>query len=310
MLDPDIAVFLKDQEAVESVPLDKIPVGQSRENDQIVLDALWKGTVVPGDVEIEDTIIPGVNPIPVRRYIPYEKRDDALIIFYHGGGWVFGSIRATDLWCRKLASETGISVVSVEYRCAPESRFPAPLEDCYWAYHWIANHQEEYGVRSVRIALCGDSAGGNLSAAVCLKGKEEGAPPIAAQFLIYPVTDLSNRDTRSYNEYGTSYLLTRASMGWLIKQYTRNSGDTLNPLVSPLLAEDLSGLPPAVVITAEYDPLRDEGDAYARRLKEAGIRVEHHCYKGMIHAFMHMGEISSRAAANIHEMMQVFKNFL
>jgi acetyl esterase len=252
--------------------------------------------------KIEDRTAPSPDgEIPVRVYAPAADGPLPVLVYYHGGGWVTGSIETHDNTCRALANLTPCVVVSVDYRLAPEAKFPAGLEDCYVATQWASEHAAELGGDASRLAVGGDSAGGNLAAAVSLLARERGGPSIAYQLLIYPVTDASF-ETGSYLEKGEGYGLTRDGMQYFWELYLADEADAANPLTSVLRA-DLAGLPPAVVITAEYDPLRDEGDAFAEKLKAAGVEVEHVSYPGQIHGFfspgtmMQTGDVAVQAAA-------------
>ncbi len=224
------------------------------------------------------------------------------IAWFHGGGWVCGSVEQSDITCRRLAAAAGAVVVSVEYRRAPEAQFPAPLEDCLAATRWCADHAADLGGDPRRLVVGGDSAGGNLAAAVALAVRDAGdGPTIAFQLLVYPVTD-ARCDSPSHAENGVGYLLTSAGMRWFWDHYLGDrpgAGD--DHLASPLQAPDLSGLPPALVITAEYDPLRDEGEAYAQRLAEAGVEVRCSRYDGMLHGFFGMGLLFEEAGHAVDE---------
>jgi acetyl esterase len=251
---------------------------------------------------VEDRTVPGPDgDVPIRVYTPDAAGPLPVLVFYHGGGWVIGSIETHDNICRALANLTPCMVVSVEYRLAPEARFPAGLEDCYAATRWVAEHGAELGCDPTRLAIGGDSAGGNLTAAVALLARERGGPRIAFQLMIYPVID-SDFETGSYREVAEGYGLTRDGMQYFWELYLEDPADMTNPLAAVLRA-DLAGLPPALVITAEYDPLRDEGDAYAAKLKAAGVPVEHASYPGQIHGFfnvgtmMQMGDVAVERAA-------------
>src|SRR5581483_7271989 len=245
---------------------------------------------------VDDRQIPGPGGlIPVRVYTPVDT-EDALpgVVYLHGGGWAIMGIETHDWICRRLAKEAGAVVVSVEYRLAPEHPFPAPLDDCYDATKWVVEHAAELGIDAARVAVAGDSAGGNLSAAVALRARAAGGPPLVAQVLVYPVTDASF-DTPSYAENGKGYLLEADSMRWFWDQYLGPDGDPDDAYASVLRAADLSGLPPALVITAEYDPLRDEGEAYARRLDGFDVPTTLVRYDGVVHGFLGMREIVPEA---------------
>jgi acetyl esterase len=247
----------------------------------------------PDPVELVEDIITSVT-VPLRLYRPLGSGSGPLpaLVYYHGGGWVLGDLETVDNLCRRLANASGCVVVSVAYRLSPESKFPGPLEDCYEAarFLWVDSRDaDDLGIDPTRIAVGGDSAGGNLAAGVARLALDRGSPPIRYQLLIYPITDF-RFDTPSYLENAEGYGLGREMMRWYWDQYLASPEDGASPLASPLRAEDLSGLPPALVVTAGYDVLRDEGLAYADRLKEAGVPVEVQHYPGMIHGFFQMAD--------------------
>jgi acetyl esterase len=237
------------------------------------------------------------GPIPLRVYRPAGVPDSTRLpayVYFHGGGWVIGDLDTHDVVCRQITAEAGVSVVSVDYRLAPEHTFPAATDDAWAATRWVVAHARELGVDRGRLAVGGDSAGGTLAAVVALLARDAGGPPIAVQVLLYPVTDVG-AETRSYQEFADGYLLTRASMRWFIAHYLSKPEDAADWRASPLRAPSLAGLPPALVVTAGFDPLRDEGRAYAARLREAGVRVDDICYGGMIHGFVPMGRLIDTA---------------
>ena len=225
--------------------------------------------------------------VPARLYRPNDRTDLGLLVYFHGGGWVVCDLDTHDGLCRALAQHSGHAVLSIDYRLAPEHPFPAPLEDCVNATRWAHDNAASLGCRSDRIAVGGDSAGGNLAAVVA----QLGVVPLVHQLLIYPVTDLT-RSHASYDENATGYFLTKNAMGWFIDHYLSGGGSPTDPRVSPLYAADhvIAATPPALVITAEFDPLRDEGDAYALKLAAAGVPTSHVRYQGMIHAFASLGD--------------------
>ncbi|HIG00948.1 MAG TPA: alpha/beta hydrolase, partial [Myxococcales bacterium] len=216
------------------------------------------------------------------------------------GGFVIGDLDTHDGTCRELAVGAECLVVSVDYRLAPEHPFPAAPEDCYAATAWLAEHCAELGGDPARLAVGGDSAGGNLAAAVALMARERGGPPLAHQLLIYPVTDYGF-DTASYRENAEGYMLTRPLMEWFWNHYLADPAQGDNELASPLRAASLAQLPPATVITAEFDPLRDEGEAYAQRLSEAGVKTEMTRYDGVFHGFFGMGAAIDKAKQAVDE---------
>ncbi|KKK36885.1 esterase [Mesobacillus campisalis] len=236
--------------------------------------------------KVEDRLIPVADDteINIRIYTPEGQGPFPMFVYYHGGGWVIGDLATADASCRMLANKTGRVVVSVDYRLAPEFKFPVPVDDSYAALQWVSEHAAELNGNASNIVVGGDSAGGNLAAVMCIKSRDEKGPAIAGQVLIYPVTDLSY-DSGSYEEFKEGFGLDRDLMIWFGDYYIRNQDDAKHIHVAPLLAEDLSNLPPAYVLTAEADVLRDEGEAYAERLRQAGVRVETSREPGLIHGF-------------------------
>jgi acetyl esterase len=222
--------------------------------------------------------------IPVRIYRPSPDADLPIVVYLHGGGWTIGSVEQYDPVMRQVANAANAIVVAPEYRLAPEHPFPAPLDDCWRALCWTAKNASTFGGDGSRLAVMGDSAGGNLSAVCALQARDAGGPELAIQVLVYPVTDC-DLSTPSYRENRDGYLLTEDEMRWFFHCYTRGDIDPTDWRISPLRARDVAGVAPALVLTAEYDPLRDEGEAYARRLAEAGVTVQKHRYDGMVHAF-------------------------
>lgn len=246
------------------------------------------------------TVATAACDIPIRIYKP---RDAQLpvIVYFHGGGWVVGSIDSHDNYCRSLANAADMIVVSVDYRLAPEHPFPAAAEDSYAATCWVSENAETIGGQVGKLSVAGDSAGGNLAAAVALMARDRTGPEIAFQSLIYPIADC-DVDTASYRDCATDYFLTRDAMIWFWDQYVPNESDRTNPYVSPMRAESLEGLPPALVLTAEYDPLRDEGEAYAERLRQSGVEATVTRYDGMIHGFTRRTSLYAQAQTALDEV--------
>ncbi|KKB38692.1 alpha/beta hydrolase [Bacillus thermotolerans] len=236
--------------------------------------------------KVEDRQIPvGENEeIGIRVYTPEGQGPFPIFVYYHGGGWVIGDLETVDASCREIANQTNSVVVSVDYRLAPEYKFPTPVKDSYAALQWVSENADSINGNASNIVVGGDSAGGNLSAVMSLLAREQNGPEISAQVLIYPVTSL-DFNTKSYEEFKEGYGLDKDLMIWFGDYYINNEEDKKNVLAAPLLAADLSNLPPAFVITAENDVLRDEGMAYAKRLREAGVEVEEVCEKGLIHGY-------------------------
>jgi acetyl esterase len=247
--------------------------------------------------DVNDQTFPGPDgEISIRIYTPQGNGPFPMLVFFHGGGWVIGDIESHDPVCRRLTNLTNCVVISVDYRLAPEHPFPAAPEDCYAALQWVATHASELRGDATKIAVGGDSAGGTLSAVVAHMARDRGGPPLAFQLLIYPATDM-RMNTPSIEENATGYLLTKEDMIWFSNHYLPSAEDKLHPLASPYLASNLSGLPPALIITAEYDPLRDEGENYGTRLKEAGVPVTVSRYNGAIHGFVGLIELGNQALA-------------
>jgi acetyl esterase len=249
---------------------------------------------------VEDRRIDGpAGAIPVRVYRGTgAARPAPAIVFFHGGGWVIGSLESHDNLCRALANRAQAVVVAVDYRLAPEHRFPAAAEDCFATTRWVAEHGAEIGADATRIAVAGDSAGGNLAAVVALMTRDRGGPRLRHQALIYPVTD-PDFERASYRENAEGYLLTRDAMRWFWDHYVPDAARRHDPYVAPLRAEKLVGLAPATVITAEFDPLRDEGEAYAERLREAGVPTTLTRYDGQIHGFVSLHEVFDQGKAAV-----------
>jgi len=235
--------------------------------------------------KIKDISIESVErQIPIRIYTPTKLDGRGMIVYFHGGGWVLGNLDQVDHPCRLLANRTGSIVISVGYRLAPEYKFPTPVEDCYTATEWAAKNAEQLGADEERVVVCGDSAGGNLAAVVSLMAKDRGRPSISNQILIYPIVDLSDRIYQNFPDE-LSPALTKGDMNWFIKHYISREEDLKNQYASPVRRTDLSGLPPVLMITAEYDILTPQCNSYADQLKRSNVRVNSAHYAGLIHGF-------------------------
>jgi acetyl esterase len=235
--------------------------------------------------------------IPLRLYRPLGTAAETVLpvlVYYHGGGWVIGDLDTHDTLCRELTNQAGCAVVAVDYRMAPEHRFPAAVIDAIAATHWVRDHAAELRLDASRLAVGGDSAGGNLAAVVAITARNSADLPIAFQLLIYPATD-QHRRTPSHTENGQGYLLTSETMDYFSGHYLADRAQYDDWRASPLLHPDLSKLPPALVLTAGYDPLRDEGAAYAERLTAAGNRASYVCFDRQIHGFILMGKVIDEA---------------
>ena len=243
----------------------------------------------PADVTVVDRAIPGpAGDLPVRIYRPASAPADAplpALVYAHGGGWVFGNLDSHDVLCAQLALEAGIAVFHVDYRLAPEARFPGAFDDVVAALKWVAANGASVGIDPTRLAIGGDSAGGNLAAAVSIWARDHGGPKLLMQLLAYPVTDAVAR-TESYRHFEDGYGLNAVTMEWFFDHYTPDRTNRGDWRVSPLRAASLAGLPPALVVTAGYDPLRDEGRAYAWRLQQEGTQADLVEFGGMLHGFL------------------------
>ena len=283
-LDPAVRQLLEAAEAEGNPPLESFSPEEAR---KLAIESLKTAGGTPEPVRsIENLRIPGPDcEIPIRIYTPDAPAPRPALVYFHGGGWVVCDLDTHDVVCTAIAHRAGAVVIAVDYRLAPEHKFPAAVTDSYAATAWVASNAKRLGIDPKRISVGGDSAGGNLAAVVSLKSRDEDGPAIALQVMVYPATDLSSFDTPSYQEFGESHYLTKSEMEWFRQHYLRSMEDARDPHASPLLALDLSELPPALIITAECDPLRDEGEAYAKRLANDGVPVKYTCYPGMIHPF-------------------------
>lgn len=251
---------------------------------------------------VTNRTVPGpAGDIPIRIYTPEGIGPFALLVFFHGGGFVVGSLDSADQICRTLCWGAGCVVVSVEYRLAPEHKFPAAPDDCLAATRWAGEHATEFNADPTRLVVAGDSSGGNLATVTALRIRDEGGPALSGQLLIYPVADYHTPPTPSYLANADGYLLTRDTMIWFWEHYLNSASEASDPHASPLRAPDLRGLPPALVITAELDPLRDEGERYAERLQLAGVPTVLSRYDGMIHGFFLFGDMFDESRQAISE---------
>ncbi|MGH3265838.1 MAG: alpha/beta hydrolase [Trebonia sp.] len=294
-LDPELQAMRDQRELDDVPPLYAMSLADARAAD---LASIRAGGGEPEPVyEVAELKITGPGgELPLRLYRPASERPLPALVYFFGGGWVLGTIDTADGVCRRLANACGALVVVVGYRLAPEHPFPAAIDDCYTTVRWVAEHAGEIGADPARLAVGGDSAGGNLAAGVALRARADG-PALAGQLLVYPNTD-QLADDQSMRAADDRFLFNRHSVDWYRQHYLANPGDAAHPLASPLRAESLAGLPPALVITAEYDPLRDQGEAYARTLADEGVPVELSRYPGMAHGFFTMiGTLGASRAA-------------
>jgi acetyl esterase len=303
-LDPEAKMLLEQLTTVVK-PFEELSVEEARAAIVTLSAAAGEGEAV---ARVENRTVPGPRgDVPVRVYTPEGRAPFPVLVYFHGGGWVIGNLETHDGLCRHLANAARCVVVSVDYRLAPEHPFPASGEDAYAATRWVAVNAAAIGGDAKRIAVGGDSAGGNLSAVVSLMARDRGGPPIVFQLLVYPATDLPSANT-SYRENAEGYFLTAKSMHWFFAHYCGANPDASDPYLCPLRAKNLGGLPPALVVTAEFDPLRDEGEAYAARLREAGVRTKLTRYPGMIHGFFGMGPLLTQARAATGEAADALRS--
>jgi acetyl esterase len=298
---PEVRALLEALEALGGPALESLPPAEARIAAAELLKAYaGEREEVAGTEDIE---IPGPEgPIAIRIYTPAGHAPVPGLVYFHGGGWVVCDLDTHDIVCRMIARRAGSVVVAVGYRLAPEHRFPAAVVDSYAATRWVAANAERLGIDPRRIAVGGDSAGGNLAAVISRKCRDDAGPALALQVLVYPVTNLASFDTPSYQEFAEGYFLTRTEMEWFRDCYLAKPEDGQNPDASPLLSPDLHGLPPALVITGECDTLRDEGEAYAKRLAEAGVAVTCTRYAGMIHPFFSLPGVFSQSRSAIAQV--------
>ena len=305
-VDPAVRTLLENLAAQGRPPLETLSPVEARAAAEEGIRAMG-GTPEPVR-SIEDLTIPGpLGDIAIRVYTPEEPGPRPAVVYYHGGGWVVCNLDTHQVVCSAIARRAGAVVVAVDYRLAPEHKFPAAVLDAYAGLQWTVANAERLGIDRNRISVGGDSAGGNLAAVVCLKSRDEKGPAIASQILVYPVTDLSSFETFSYEEFKEEHYLTRAQMEWFRNHYLADPADAKNPYASPLLAPDLSRLPRAMIILAQCDPLLDEGDAYRERLRAAGSSADSTMYVGMIHPFFTLSGVIPQASRAIDQFAEAVR---
>ena len=303
-LDPDAAFVFKAFQEAGRPAYETLSPTEAR--DYYVQARLVTNPEPPDLQSVAPLAIPSPHgPIPARIYTPKTlNQTNGLapgLVFFHGGGWVIGDLDTHDVVCRKLADEGRLLVISVDYRLAPEHKFPAAVDDAMAAATWIADHASELGIDAARLLVGGDSAGGNLAAVVAISARDGDGPAIAGQLLIYPATDLAMTHP-SHREPETSILLTHSVIRWFRDHYLNDAADIHDWRASPARAPTLTGLPPAYVLTAGADPLRDEGDEYASRLKQAGVAVTYRTFPGQFHGFFTMGKLLQQANVAAREI--------
>jgi acetyl esterase len=296
MLDEPTTALLAELAEQRLPPLHEMTPAQVRALDASFCDRYGSG---PELARVQDAVVvaPDGTSIPVRLLAPGE-RAKGIVVYYHGGGWVTGSLDEFDTLARLLAKRTGCAVVLVDYRLAPEHPYPAAVQDSWAALQWVAAKAESIAGCAAPLIVAGDSAGGNLAAIVAQRARNAGGPDIALQVLVYPVTDC-DLDTASYGDPDNQLLLDRDGMAWFWDRYLPDRAERRQPDASPLRAQDLAGLPPAAIVTAEHDVLRDEGEAYAERLRDSGVPVEHRCFEQQMHGFFTLVNVLPAAAAGL-----------
>jgi acetyl esterase len=285
-LDPQVSQWLAEAAAAGIPPMNQLPVEEARANLLAGSQLLQPLSEIES---VRDLIAQSpAGPIPLRHFAP-SAESAGVMVYFHGGGWVVGSRETHDVYCRDLAAQTGLQVVSVDYRLAPEFLFPAAAEDCYFATRWVAEHLDQVNGLPGELVVAGDSAGGNLAAVTSLLARDQGGPKITGQVLVYPITDHDfTRD--SYRANANGFHLSRDLMIWFWDQYAPGESVRDHWMASPIRATSLADLPPTFIMTAEFDPLRDEGEEYGRRLAEAGVPTTVKRYDGMIHGFVRRTE--------------------
>ncbi|CAB1064865.1 hypothetical protein D1BOALGB6SA_9662 [Olavius sp. associated proteobacterium Delta 1] len=306
-LDPQVVKIIKDAESLG------LPAYQDLSPTEARKQMLDQAPPVQPELSVKKVIdrgIPGPDgEIPIRLYYPEGDAPFPVLVYFHGGGWVIGDLDTHHSFCHALAKKSGCLVVSVDYRLAPEHRYPAAVDDAYAATKWVAENPEEIQADPDRFAIGGDSAGGHLAAVVSLMARDRNGPRIDLQVLIYPITDCSF-DTHSYKDNKEGYLLSRDLMKWFWNHFINDESEADDPYASPLRAKNFRDLPRALILTAGYDPLRDEGEAYGQKLQEAGVNVTCTRYPGMIHAFIRMTAQLDKANEALDEVSGTLREVL
>jgi acetyl esterase len=310
-LDLDTQVLLRLAERNQLPPLSRRTLAQARADLRRSAAVVAGAPIALADVR-DTTLVGAAGQLRARMYTPEEalaERDGPLVLYFHGGGWVCGDLDTHDQTCRALARSSGARVLSVEYRLAPEHPFPAPVEDAFAAFRDVAANAATHGIDPQRIAIAGESSGGHLAAVTAQQAAAASGPQPAFQLLIYPITDLVN-ESESRRTFAEGFLLTKEDLDWYERQFLGENGDRHDPRASPLLAPDLSGCAAALVVTAGFDPLRDEGEAYARALQDTGVSVMQRRYPGYIHSFTHPSAIGRGARDALAEIGGVLRKAL
>ncbi len=304
-LNRQVAEMLAERRKDSTKPLYELSLAQARADDLASIQASG-GAVVPVG-ETRELTLPGpAGDLAARLYRPSGEGPFPVLLYLFGGGWTLGTLDTCDGVCRQICADTSCMVMSVQYRRAPEHTFPAAPEDCYAAISWLAENAASLGGDPLRLGVGGDSSGGNLTAAVTQMARERGGPSLRCQVLVYPNTDY-RADTPSRREIDDPAMFNRHSVDWYWGHYLADPEDGDNPFASPLRAKSLSDLPPALVISAEYDPLRDEAEAYAHRMREDGVRVELTRYDGMTHGFFTMSGVLDDARTALRQVSEFLR---
>ncbi len=298
-LDPQAQALLDNMAG--SPAIQDIPIEQLRQNEVAVAAAILGAPEPVAHVE-NRTIAGPAGPVSVRIYTPEGIGPFPILIIMHGGGWVLGNLDTFDVYSRAVTNRAGCLSISVDYRLAPENKFPVPLEDCYAVTKWAAEHGAEVGGDPSRLGILGDSAGGNLAAGLALLARDKGGPKITFQVLVNPALEYPDPGTPSMQELGRDYGITSEGLRFGLDAYMSGEADRQNPYFAPLRSNNLVGLPPALVLTAEYDPLRDEGEIYAERLKEAGVSVEVKRYEGVLHGWVVMAVVIDKGKQALNDI--------
>jgi len=309
-LDPIMKALLDQLAAQPGPKMHELPAPEARAAFVAMMEALGPRDVPIG--KVTNLSCPGAEgDIPLRSYTPVAPASESLptLVFFHGGGFVIGDLDTHDGLCRMIANEAGIRVIAVDYRLAPEHKYPAAVEDAFAALAFVEANASELGVDANRLAVGGDSAGGALTAIVTQMAKEKGGPRIALQLLLFPVTQIGG-DTSSLRQFAEGHLLERAGLEWFYDNYLPPDADKSDPSVSPLAASSLSGLPPAYLMTAECDLLHDEGIAYAEKLKQAGVACEVVDHPGLVHDFIYLQAVLPQAAPALKDAARALKTAL
>lgn len=309
-LDVNIKKFLETLNNTSHTHAETVTLEEGRK--AYLLFALVQGGWPLRMPRVEDLLIPSAeqyHQVPIRIYTPVLNRQLPALIYYHGGGWQRGDIDTHDSICRHLAQYAECIVVSVQWRLAPEHKFPVGTNDCFVAYDWVVRHGKKYNIDTSRLAIGGDSAGGNMAAVTIQRLRNTDLQKPIFQLLLYPALDLSC-SSWSYKEYAEGFFLTTERVKYYVDGYINSPSDINNPLVSPVKQKDLSGIPRTHIMTAGYDPLRGEGELYAQLLRDAGIPVTYKCYEGLIHACLHMSDTVPAVEEALGELGAVLKEAL